>query len=142
MSFTSIQLLYILVYLVAVQYLYTHLILPFIRYLRCSPDMRRKEKFNFLQIPRLIKSYFPVQSPKVAVFGPGLDSDTSVIVRKMLNTHENEVFCNKGPFPAMFPGSKCNIDQQLSEPMEVTEIQAVVLPCMYIITSTADKFQS
>ncbi|PIK46652.1 putative F-box only protein 4 isoform X3 [Apostichopus japonicus] len=74
-------------------------------YLRCSPDMRRKEKFNFLQIPRLIKSYFPVQSPKVAMFGPGLDSDTSVIVRKMLNTHENEVFCNKGPFPAMFPGS-------------------------------------
>lgn len=75
-------------------------------YLRCSPDVRKKEeKFNFMQIPRLIKSYFPHQPPKVVLFGPGLDSDTSRIVRKMLNTEQNEVFRNKGPFAAMFPGS-------------------------------------
>ncbi|KAJ8040255.1 F-box only protein 4 [Holothuria leucospilota] len=74
-------------------------------YLRCSPDMKKKEKFHLMKIPRLIKSYLPLKAPHVVMFGPGLDSDTSRIVRKIINSEDNDIFKNRGPFPAMFPGS-------------------------------------
>ena len=45
----------------------------------------------------------PKKIPKLVMFGPGLESETSGIVRKMLEG-ESELFKTTGMFPGQFEG--------------------------------------
>lgn len=38
----------------------------------------------FSSFTNMIRSFLPKKTPKIAMFGPGLESDTSAIVRNML----------------------------------------------------------
>ena len=73
--------------------------------MRCSPQFQHKSSgFNLLKLPQLLWSFIPHKPPKVVMFGPGLESNTSTLVRKFLG-NESDVFKVRGVFPAELPGS-------------------------------------
>ncbi|XP_072022375.1 F-box only protein 4-like isoform X2 [Amphiura filiformis] len=73
-------------------------------YMRCNPHCARQEQFDILSIPRFLWSFIPHKAPKVVMFGPGLDSDTSKIVHKLIGNDESGIFQYQGMFPASQPG--------------------------------------
>ena len=72
--------------------------------MRCNPHCARQQHFDILSIPKLLWSFLPQKAPKVVMFGPGLDSNTSAIVRKLIG-NETSTFQVRGVFPAEHPGS-------------------------------------
>ncbi|XP_033637096.1 F-box only protein 4-like isoform X3 [Asterias rubens] len=74
-------------------------------YMRCSPKFQQESSgFNLLKLPQLLWSFIPHKPPKVVMFGPGLESNTSTLVRKFLG-EASGVFKVRGVFPAELPGS-------------------------------------
>ena len=55
----------------------------------------------------MIRYFLPKKVPKFAMFGPGLETSTSKIVRKIMYT--NAVFHTVGLFPGQFDGNLLNI---------------------------------
>jgi F-box protein 4 len=51
----------------------------------------REENAIFSSFTNMIRSFLPKKTPKVAMFGPGLESDTSIIVRNMLYEQSNQL---------------------------------------------------
>ncbi|XP_022087183.1 F-box only protein 4-like isoform X2 [Acanthaster planci] len=73
-------------------------------YMRCSPKFQRESSgFNLLKLPRLLWSFIPHKPPKVVMFGPGLESNSTTLVRKFLGSG-SDVFKVRGVFPALLPG--------------------------------------
>lgn len=82
------------------------LILSFCSYLRCSPEVlaqQREENSAFHQVSTMLKYLIPKKAPKMAMFGPGLESSTSGIVRKMLYEDQSH-FTRVAMFPGQFDG--------------------------------------
>lgn len=84
-------------------------------YLRCSPEVlarQREESSAFHQVSSVLKYLMPKKAPKAAMFGPGLESSTSAIVRKMLYEDQN-VFTRVAMFPGQFDGYGAGMTLQL-----------------------------
>ncbi|KAL8618622.1 hypothetical protein ACOMHN_015732 [Nucella lapillus] len=84
-------------------------------YLRCSPEVlsrQREENWAFHQVSSVLKFLMPRKAPKVAMFGPGLESSTSAIVRKMLY-EDHRVFTRVAMFPGQFDGYGAGMTLQL-----------------------------
>ena len=78
--------------------------------MRCSPKFQQESSgFNLLKLPQLLWSFIPHKPPKVVMFGPGLESNTSTLVRKFLG-EASGVFKVRGVFPAELPGSCTSIN--------------------------------
>ena len=78
------------------------------RYLRCSPEViayRKREFVYFPSLPNLLRSLLPYSTPTVAIFGPGLESETSGIFRKIL-MDDTGVFQKVGLTPGEFSGKR------------------------------------
>lgn len=77
----------------------------YFRYLKCCPDCHyhSKIKSSFkLKIPRL-SFYLGFKTPKIVMFGPGLEAETSGIVKRIFSG-PNSPFVIKGMFPGRFDG--------------------------------------
>ncbi len=73
-------------------------------YMRCSPEFQQESSgFNLFKLPQLLWSFIPHKPPKVVMFGPGLESNTSSLVRKFLSD-DSDIFKVRGVFPAELPG--------------------------------------
>lgn len=84
-------------------------------YLRCSPEVQanqREENSTFHQVSTVLKYLMPKKSPKVAMFGPGLESSTSGLVHKILYEDES-VFSRVAMFPGQFDGFGAGMTLQL-----------------------------
>lgn len=76
------------------------------RYLRCCPLVAKLSKQKNVHIHRLsdlLRSFWPKKKPKLVMFGPGLESSTSLIVRKILDGH-SDLFTVISMFPGQFGG--------------------------------------
>ncbi|XP_038049591.1 F-box only protein 4-like [Patiria miniata] len=74
-------------------------------YMRCSPEFQRESSgFNLMRLPQLLWSFIPHKPPKVVMFGPGLESNSTTLVRKFLGSG-TDIFKVLGVFPALLPGS-------------------------------------
>lgn len=74
------------------------------RYLRCSPDVNRlmhQQNAIFSNISSMLRYFLPKKTPLFAMFGPGLESSTSGLVRKII---EEAGFQKAGMFPGKFDG--------------------------------------
>ena len=63
----------------------------------------RQQNVNFHQLSSLLRSLWPKKTPRFAMFGPGLESETSGLTRKIIE-HNTGIFKNKGMFPGQFGG--------------------------------------
>ncbi|KAK3592045.1 hypothetical protein CHS0354_019300 [Potamilus streckersoni] len=75
-------------------------------YLRCSPEVTElmiQRNAVFHNISSLLRYFLPKKVPMLAMFGPGLESSTSCIVRRMMY-EENNCFQKIGLFPGQFDG--------------------------------------
>ncbi|ESO94461.1 hypothetical protein LOTGIDRAFT_232302 [Lottia gigantea] len=75
-------------------------------YYKCSPECNRSwKKLNstFYQVSNMIKYFLPRKTPRVALFGPGLESSTHKIVSKLLY-EDNNKFSRIAMFPGQFDG--------------------------------------
>lgn len=75
-------------------------------YLRCSPDVIKSQRgtnSTFHHVSTVLKYLLPKKVPKAAMFGPGLETSTSGIVRKMLYEN-NDNFTRIAMFPGQFEG--------------------------------------
>lgn len=73
-------------------------------YLRCSPEVNRlmhQQNAVFSNISNMLRYFLPKKTPLFAMFGPGLESTTSGIVRKII---EDSDFQSIGMFPGKFDG--------------------------------------
>ncbi|KAL4236608.1 common myeloid progenitor cell proliferation [Mactra antiquata] len=69
-------------------------------YLRCSPEvnqMMHQQNALFSNLTYMLRYFLPKKIPMFAMFGPGLESKTSGLVRKIM--HDSDFQCM-----AMFPG--------------------------------------
>ena len=79
------------------------------RYLRCCPECRslRKTRESFKSIVfynlQNLSSFFKKRSPRLVMFGPGLESDTKGLVRELL-WDKKSPFEVTGMFPGQFEG--------------------------------------
>lgn len=74
-------------------------------YLRCSPlvaKLSKQKHFTFHRLSDMLRSIWP-KKPKLVMFGPGLESSTSGIVRKILHGH-SDLFTVVNMFPGQFDG--------------------------------------
>lgn len=67
-------------------------------------QLMKKDNGTFHSISNVIKYFLPKKTPKLAMFGPGLETSTSKIVRKMLYD-PCDVFQKLGMFPGQFNGN-------------------------------------
>ncbi|XP_071119258.1 F-box only protein 4-like [Haliotis cracherodii] len=84
-------------------------------YFKCSPEVQqcqRQELSTFHQVSQVLKSFLPKKAPRVAMFGPGLETNTSSIVRKMLY-EDNETFQRIAMFPGQFEGMGAGMTMKL-----------------------------
>ncbi|GFS18266.1 F-box only protein 4-like [Elysia marginata] len=75
-------------------------------YLKCSPAFQRQLKAatsTFQQVSSVLKSFMPRKVPRVAMFGPGLETSTSGLVRCILYEDSN-TFQRVAMFPGQFEG--------------------------------------
>ncbi|XP_052255798.1 F-box only protein 4-like isoform X1 [Dreissena polymorpha] len=73
-------------------------------YLRCSPGVKKLMHQNnamFSNVTSMLRYLFPKKTPMFAMFGPGLESHTSGIVRQLI--HESD-FTKMAMFPGKFDG--------------------------------------
>ena len=79
------------------------------RYLRCCPGCRslRKTRESFKSIVfynlQNLSSFFKRRSPRLVMFGPGLESDTKGLVHQLL-WDKKSPFEVTGMFPGQFEG--------------------------------------
>jgi len=80
-------------------------------YLRCCPECRslrrtRQSSFKSIVFYNLqnLSSFFKRKSPRVVMFGPGLESDTRGLVRQLLHDRTSP-FDVTGMFPGQFDGT-------------------------------------
>ncbi|XP_072173027.1 F-box only protein 4-like isoform X2 [Diadema setosum] len=74
-------------------------------YMRCNPELQKEPAFNLSSIPRFLRSFLPSRhSPIFVMFGPGLETDTSTIVRKLISGQDSSIIKVNGVFAAMYPG--------------------------------------
>ncbi|PVD22809.1 hypothetical protein C0Q70_16065 [Pomacea canaliculata] len=86
-------------------------------YLRCSPDVIKSQRgtnSTFHQVSTVLKYLLPKKVPKAAMFGPGLETSTSGIVRKMLYEN-NDNFTRIAMFPGQFEGVGAGMTLKLSD---------------------------
>ncbi|KAK7099930.1 hypothetical protein V1264_022959 [Littorina saxatilis] len=87
-------------------------------YLRCSPEvlaLQREESSAFHQVSSVLKYFMPKKTPKAALFGPGIEGSTSLIVRRMLYEN-NSPFTRVALFPGQFDGFGAGMTLQLQSP--------------------------
>ena len=60
---------------------------------------------GFHRLSDILRSFWPKKKPKLVMFGPGLESSTSFIVRKILDGH-SDLFTVVSMFPGQFGGIK------------------------------------
>ena len=75
-------------------------------YLRCSPDYQRQchqANLTFHHVSSVLKYLIPKKTPKAAMFGPGLETSTSGLVRRMIY-EDNNLFSRVAMFPGQFDG--------------------------------------
>lgn len=75
-------------------------------YLRCSPvvaEMSKRQNFILHHLSSIFRSFWPKKTPKLAMFGPGLESRTSLLVRKILED-KTRLFKMVRMFPGQFGG--------------------------------------
>ena len=70
----------------------------------------REENINFHQLSKMLRSLIPRKTQKLVMFGPGLESGTSGIARKILEDSTG-LFKTVGMFPGKFEGTCCEQDQ-------------------------------
>ncbi|XP_060582950.1 F-box only protein 4-like [Ruditapes philippinarum] len=73
-------------------------------YLRCSPEVTKlmhQQNALFSNISSMLRYFLPKKTPLFAMFGPGLESNTSGLVRKIM---EDSEFQSVGMFPGKFEG--------------------------------------
>jgi F-box protein 4 len=58
---------------------------------------------GFHRLSELLRSILPKKTPKLAMFGPGLETSTSGIVRKIIND-QSDLFSVVRMFPGQFGG--------------------------------------
>ena len=80
------------------------------RYLRCCPEcrsLRRSRQSGFKSVVfynlQNLSSFFRRKSPRVVMFGPGLECDARGLVRQLLHDHTSP-FEIMGMFPGQFDG--------------------------------------
>ena len=80
------------------------------RYLRCCPgcrSLRRSRQSGFKSVVfynlQNLSSFFRRKSPRVVMFGPGLECDARGLVRQLLHDHTSP-FEIMGMFPGQFDG--------------------------------------
>lgn len=80
------------------------------RYLRCCPEcrsLRRSRQSSFKSVVfynlQNLSSFFRRKSPRVVMFGPGLECDARGLVRQLLHDHTSP-FEIMGMFPGQFDG--------------------------------------
>ena len=81
-------------------------VFPF-SYLRCSPEINRlmhQQNTIFNNISSVLRYFIPKKVPMFAMFGPGLESNTSTLVRRIMNGPN---FQTLGIFPGKFDGMFC-----------------------------------
>ncbi|RUS72654.1 hypothetical protein EGW08_019592 [Elysia chlorotica] len=84
-------------------------------YLKCSPSFQRQVKAatsTFQQVSSVLRSFIPRKVPRVAMFGPGLETGTSGLVRKMLYG-DSDTFRRVAMFPGQFEGTGGGITLRL-----------------------------
>ena len=62
-------------------------------------QIEKQSNFLLHRISGILRSLWPYKTPKLAMFGPGLESETGSLVRNLL-----EGKCEKFKAVAMFPG--------------------------------------
>ncbi|KAK3735432.1 hypothetical protein RRG08_015625 [Elysia crispata] len=75
-------------------------------YLKCSPTFQSQLKAatsTFQQVSSMLRSFIPRKVPRVAMFGPGLETATSGLVRRMLYG-DSRTFRRVAMFPGQFEG--------------------------------------
>lgn len=75
-------------------------------YLRCSPHINylmREDNALISSLTNMIRYFLPKKTPKIAMFGPGLESGTSSIVQKILYTQSKKLE-RVGLVPGQFDG--------------------------------------
>ncbi|XP_052777320.1 F-box only protein 4-like [Mya arenaria] len=73
-------------------------------YLRCSPEVNtlmHQQNALINNLTSMLRYFFPKKTPMLAMFGPGLESQTSGLVRKIMN---GSMFESTGLFPGKFDG--------------------------------------
>lgn len=73
-------------------------------YLRCSPEIKmlqRQHNDVFSNISTILRYFLPKKTPMFAMFGPGLETETSGLVRQII---EGSDFEKTGMFPGKFDG--------------------------------------
>lgn len=73
-------------------------------YLSCSPEVKmlqRQQNDVFSNISTILRYFLPKKTPLFAMFGPGLESNTSGLVRRIINESDFEQI---GMFPGKFDG--------------------------------------
>ncbi|CAD5111180.1 DgyrCDS514 [Dimorphilus gyrociliatus] len=86
-------------------------------YLRCSPESSRlinNQNDSLRKFSSIIRSMLPKKIPKIAMFGPGLETSTSGIVQQMLN--RRDVFESLGMFPGQFEGCGSGFTMRMNSP--------------------------
>jgi len=78
------------------------------RYLQCCPlvaKLLKQKHASFHRLSDILRSLWPKKTPKIVMFGPGLESSTSHIVRKILDG-QSQLFTVVSMFPGQFDGMK------------------------------------
>jgi len=81
-------------------------LLFFISYLRCSPlvnQLSKQQNGGFHRLSELLRSFWPRKTPKLAMFGPGMEASTHRIVRNIIDGH-TDLFTVVRMFPGQFGG--------------------------------------
>jgi len=63
--------------------------------------MMHQQNALFNNLSSMLRYFFPKKIPMLAMFGPGLESKTSGLVRSMMNS---SLFTQIGLFPGKFDG--------------------------------------
>lgn len=77
-----------------------------LRYLHCSPTtnhLMHEENALFRSFTSMIRSFLPKKTPKIAMFGPGLESGTLKIVPLIINN--TDMLKTVGVAPGEFTGN-------------------------------------
>ncbi|KAJ8305428.1 hypothetical protein KUTeg_015973 [Tegillarca granosa] len=103
-------------------------------YLRCCPEINQlmhKQHSVFTSISSMLRYFLPKKVPKVAMFGPGLESSTSGIVRKML--YEESMLERVGLVPGQFEVDEGNEElfAMVNERWSATHVPVLVLSCVH-----------
>ena len=75
--------------------------------MRCSPDVNtilKQQNMTLHSFSSYIRSFLPKKIPKVAMFGPGMETETRGIVRKILED-KTGLFNTTGMFPGQIRGN-------------------------------------